>query len=148
RGRAQKAGGCRRRPRRRAAWAVRAPAESEDATVRRVGVVGPHTRSFPGKPAGRDRSRREIWRLDGRGCEARRKPPHAAGVGSLLLLAARHDARNAAPRLLVGEPDAANDAPRGREDGSALARPLRYAREQSARLPQDASADRTLRALC
>src|SRR5262249_35590394 len=108
-------------------------AESEDATVRRVGVVGPHTRSFPGKPARRDRSRREIWRLDGRGCEARRKPPHATGVGSLLLLAPRHDARNAAPPLLVREPDAATDEPRGREDGAALARPLRHAREQSAR---------------
>src|SRR5262245_24167036 len=97
-GRDREARRSRPRPRRRVARALRAPAESEDATVRRVWILGTLTRSFPGKPAGRDRSRRKIWRLHGRGGEAIRKPPVAARVGSLLLLAARHDARNAETR--------------------------------------------------
>ncbi len=84
--------------------------------------------------------------VDGRLDQTGRQSPRAAGVRSLLLLAARDDARDAAPRLLVGEPDAADDAPRGAEDGAAVARPFRDAREQGARLPQDAPADRAVRA--
>ncbi len=104
--------------------------------------------AFPGQPARGDRSRGEVRRLDGRYDETERQSPRAAGVRSLLLLAARDDARDAAPRLLVGEPDAADDAPRGAEDGAAVAWPFRNAREQGARLPQDAPADRAVRARC
>ena len=110
------------------------------------GLWDPTLNGFPGKPAGGDRSRRKQGVSMGVDVQARRQPSRAAGVGSLLLLAARDDARDAAARVLVGEPDAADDAPGGREDGAALARPLRHAREQGARLPQDDAADRTLRA--
>ena len=78
--------------------------------------------------------------------QAGRQPSGAAGLRPLLLLAARDDARNAPAGLLVGEPDAADHAPGGTEDGAALARPLRHPREQGPRLPEDGAADRALRA--
>ena len=47
-------------------------------------------------------------------------------------------------RLLVGEPHARHRAAAGGEDGAVLAWPLRNARGQGARSPQDASADRAV----
>ena len=117
----------------------------QHAAVRRIGAVGSDAEPVSREPARRDRSGPQAWRLDGRREQARGQPSGPALVGPLLLLAARHHARNAPARLLVGEPDAADDASRGREDGVAVARPLRDPREQGPRLPQDDAADRPVR---
>ena len=110
------------------------------------GFWDPALERVPGKPPRSDRARGKARRLYGRQVKPSGKPPGAAGVRSLLLLAARDNARNPTARLLVGKPDAA-DHPSGRtEDGVAVARPLRHPREQGARLPQDDAADRPLRA--
>ena len=140
------AGGRRPRARGPLARALREHPESEDAAVRRVGALGSDAERFPGKPARSDRSRGEERPLDGRRRQAGRQPSGAARLRPLLLLAAGDDARNAAARLLVGEPDAADHASRGAEDGPAVARPLRHPREQGPRLPQDDAADRPVRA--
>ena len=116
---------------------LRVDSESADAAVRRVGALGPVAHRVPGEPSGGDRSCGGQRHVDGGGGEAVGQPAAAAGVRPLLLLAARHDARDPPARLLVGQPDAADDAPGGAEDGAAVARPLRHPREQGARLPQD-----------
>ena len=134
-----------RRARGALARALREHSQSEDAAVRRVGPVGSLAQWLPGKPARSDRPRDQVRRLDGRRHQAGRQSPGSAGVRSLLLLAARDDARDAAAGLLVGEPDAADHASARAEDGAAVARPLRHAREQGPRLPQDDAADRPVR---
>ena len=137
-----RAGGA--RPRR-----VRRLPERPPRTVRAFRFLGRDADAFPAEPARRDRPGNEAWREHGYPRKARRRqPPHAAGVGPLLLLAARHAARDPPRRLLVGRADARHQSPARREDGAVLARPLRHRREQGARLPQDAAPGRDVRAAC
>ena len=110
------------------------------------GLWDPSLTAFPeSRPEATDRAAARGESM-GVAVKPARQPPGAAGVRPLLLLAARHDARDPAARLLVGQPDAADDAPGRAEDGAAVARPLRHPREQGARLPQDGAADRAVRA--
>ncbi len=104
------------------------------------GLWDPSLTGFPeSRPEATDRAEKA-----GRAMGVEIKPagnrPVQPVIRPLLLLAAGDDARNAPPRVLVGEPDAADHAPGGTEDGPALARALRHPREQGARLPQDAAA--------
>ena len=110
------------------------------------GLWDPTLNGFPeSRPEATDRAEARR-RLDGRRGQAGGQPAGAAGLRSLLLLAAGDDARNAPAGLLVGEPDAADHASGRAEDGAAVARPLRDPREQGPRLPQDDAADRPVRA--
>ena len=120
--------------------------ESEDAAVRRIRALGSDAERVSGKPARSDGPRVEVRRVDGCRHQTGRQPSGTARLRSLLLLAARDDARNAPAGVLVGEPDGADVAPARAEDGAAVARPLRDPREQGPRLPQDDAADRIVRA--
>ena len=98
---------------------------------------GIHAERLSRKPARSDRSGGQARRLDGRREQAGRQPSGAAGLRSLLLLAAGDDARNAPAGLLVGEPDAADDASawsrRWRCSGTATSPPTRTRSATTAR---------------
>ena len=126
---------------------VRRHSQRPPPAVRALRPVGRDAHQLPAQPPGGHRDGGAAGRGDGREGEARdRQPPHAARVGPLLLLAARHAPGDAPRRLLVGRAHARHAPPARREAGAVLARPLRHRREQGARLPQDAAADRDLRA--
>ncbi len=129
------------------ARALREHPESEDAAVRRIGAVGSDAeRRFP--RAGPKRPIARIKHGVSMGVES--KPAGNRPVQPVSdrffywLRATMLETRRLG--LLVGEPDAADHASGGREDGPAVARPLRHAREQGPRLPQDDAADRPVRA--
>ena len=98
---------------------------SLSAESRRCGATGPRTR-------------RSAWRARA----ARRvAAPASAGRGQVLLWPAGERHRDAAPRRLVGQPHAHDEASARGEADAVLARSLRDRRRQGARLPDDAGAE-------
>jgi len=127
------------------ARALREHPESAHARVRRIGLLGSHAERVSREPP--RRTDRALKHQISMGVEVKPsgKRPNPARLDRFFLLAARDAARNR--RLGYWWRTACSRRPSGRtEDGAALARPLRDAREQGARLPQDGAADRPLRA--
>ncbi len=116
--------------------------------VRALRRLGPEPARLPGEPRGRDRARAKDRRGDGRAHQARGRAPPAAGGRSLLLLAARHRARDPSPGALVGRPHGRDQPAAAREDGAVLARPFRDRRGEDPRLSQDGAAARAVPSPC
>ena len=117
------------------------PERSE--AVRRIGHLGSRHGSVSAEPC-RSRPPRARARRGARREDAARRfaAPAAAGRRQVLLQPGREQHRNAAPRSVVGESHARDEAAARREADALLARPLRDRREQGARLPDDAPAER------